>query len=172
MINSKDVEYVVVGRLLGPHGVRGEIKVHYLTEEKETLLSFPDWLLGPDGGPMQRYSLVSGRSSAKGLIVRLAGIDDRDAAQALSGTDVWIMRSQLPELDQDQFYWADLIGSKVVTEDGEELGEVQHLFETGANDVMSVNSQGEERLIPFTSEVVLQVDADARVVLVRLLPGM
>jgi 16S rRNA processing protein RimM len=172
MTNSNDMGYVAVGRLLGPHGVRGEIKVHYLTEQKETLLSFPNWLLGPEGGPMRGYTLVSGRSNAKGLIVRLGGIEDRDAAQALSGIDIWLLRSQLPELDQDQFYWADLIGSKVVTEDGEELGEVQHLFETGANDVMSVNYDGEERLIPFTSEVVLRVEADNKVVVVRLLPGM
>ena len=172
MTESEKPGWVIVGRLLGAHGVRGEIKVHALTEEKEQLLGFSSWSLGPEGGPFREVSLVSGRANAKGLIVRLFGVDDRDVAQALSGTEVWVSRSQLPELDEDQFYWNDLMGCQVETEEGEVLGEVQHLFETGANDVMSVALFGEERLIPFTSEIVLTVDTTAKRITVRLLEGM
>jgi 16S rRNA processing protein RimM len=172
MTESESLGWVAVGRLLGAHGVRGELKVHSITEEKGRLLDFPEWSLGPEGGPYQKYSLISGRANTKGLVVRLDGVDDRDAAQALSGTEIWVLRSQLPELDEDQFYWTDLVGLLVVTEDGEELGLVQHLFATGANDVMVVNSSEEERLIPFISEVVLSVDTTAKRVTVRLMSGM
>ncbi len=172
MTDSEHIDLLNVGRLLGSHGVRGEIKVNSLTEQKEDLLDFPNWVLGPEGGPYKNYTLVSGRSNAKGLIVRLGGVDNREVAQALSGTDIWIPRSQLPELDDDRYYWNDLIGMTVVTEDGEELGKIQHLFETGANDVISVDFQGEERLIPYTEEVVLSVDVATKLVVVRLLPGM
>ncbi|MBF0380043.1 MAG: ribosome maturation factor RimM [Magnetococcales bacterium] len=172
MTESENIDLLVVGRLVGSHGVRGELKVNSFTEQKEDLLNFPDWILGLKGGPYKSYTLVSGRGNAKGLIVRLSGVDDRETAQALSGNDIWVPRSQLPDLDDDQYYWNDLIGMMVVSEDGEELGRLQHLFETGANDVMSVDSQGEERLIPFTQEIVLNVDVANKVVMVRLLPGM
>jgi 16S rRNA processing protein RimM len=172
MTESESLGWVAVGRLLGAHGIRGELKVHSLTEQKRQLLDFPSWFLGFDGGPFREYSLLSGRANAKGLIVRLRGVDDRDAAQALSGTEIWVSRSQLPALDADQFYWTDLIDCQVVSEDGEVLGTVQHLFATGANDVLSVLSLGEERLIPFIPEVVLAVDAVARRIVVRLMPGM
>jgi 16S rRNA processing protein RimM len=172
MTESEHIDLLNVGRLLGSHGVRGEIKVNSLTEQKENLLDFPNWVLGPEGGPYKSYTLVSGRSNAKGLIVRLGGVEDREAAQAMSGTDIWVSRSQLPQLDDDHYYWNDLIGLMVVTESGEEIGKIQHLFETGANDVISVDYQGEERLIPFTEEVVLSVDVTTKLVVVRLLPGM
>ncbi|MBF0195297.1 MAG: ribosome maturation factor RimM [Magnetococcales bacterium] len=172
MTESEHIDLIFVGRLLGSHGVRGEIKVNSLTEQKEDLLDYPNWVLGAEGGPYKNCTLVSGRSNAKGLIVRLAGVDDREAAQALSGTDIWIPRSQLQELDEGQYYWNDLIGMMVVTESDEELGKIQYLFETGANDVISIDFQGEERLIPYTDEVVLSVDVASKIVVVRLLPGM
>ncbi|MBF0444608.1 MAG: ribosome maturation factor RimM [Magnetococcales bacterium] len=172
MTESEHKDLLFVGRLLGSHGVKGEIKVNSLTEQKEDLLDFPNWVLGPEGGPYKNYTLVSGRSNSKGLIVLLGGVDNREAAQAMSGTDIWVPRSQLPQLDDDLYYWNDLIGLMVVTQDGEELGKIQHLFETGANDVMSIDFQGEERLVPFTQEVVLKVDVAAKLVVVRLLPGM
>ncbi|MBF0455454.1 MAG: 16S rRNA processing protein RimM [Magnetococcales bacterium] len=165
-------DWVGVGRLLGAHGVRGELKVHAFTEDKEQLLDHSSWWLGPDGGPYREVGVVSGRANAKGLIVRLADVNDREMAQALSGTEIWMARSQLPEPEEDQFYWSDLEGCRMVTEAGEDVGEVLHLFETGANDVMVVDSSGEERLIPFISEVVLHVDTEAKRVVVRLMPGM
>ncbi len=172
MAESKSANWVVVGRLVAAHGVRGELKVQSHTEEMERLLDFPQWSLGEEAGSLRQLSLISGRATAKGLIVRLAGIDDRDAAQSLAGLDIWVPRSELPKLEEGQYYWADLEGMTVITEDGEELGEVSHLFATGANDVMSVQLQGAERLLPFIPDVVLRVDTDAKRIVVRLMPGM
>jgi 16S rRNA processing protein RimM len=92
--------------------------------------------------------------------VRLGGYDDRDAAAGLIGTDIGIPRDQLPEAGKDQFYWSDLEGLRVLHRDGTELGKLDHMLETGANDVMVVKGET-ERLIPFVmNEVVLGVDLE------------
>ncbi len=84
MTESESMDLISLGRLLGAHGVRGEMKVHTLTEIRSQLLDLSTWLLGPEGGPYREVVLESGRENAKGLIVRLQGVDDRDGAQALS----------------------------------------------------------------------------------------
>lgn len=172
MRGPDEKKWMVVGRLLGAHGVRGEIKVHVLMEQKASLLDYPTWFLGAEGETSRRCALLSGRANAKGLVVQLEGVRRREEAQALSGTLVWMLRALLPEPEEDHYYWADMIGAQVVTEAGDVLGRVSHLFETGANDVLSVETEGEERLIPFTSEVVRKVDTETGVIVVRLLPGM
>ncbi|MBF0446822.1 MAG: ribosome maturation factor RimM [Magnetococcales bacterium] len=172
MTDSKTAEWVVVGRLLGAHGVRGALKVHALTEEKGGILSFPTWWLGAEVGTFRCHTLLSGQVNSKGVVATLEGVINRDQAQNLSGVEIWVPRSQLPEPDEDQYYWNDLLGVQVETEEGEVLGIVDHLFETGANDVISVLLDGEERLIPFVSEVVLTVDLEAGRLVVRLMPGM
>ncbi len=147
----------VLGRIGGAHGVRGWLKVRPFTEAPTTLLRFPRWLLGRDGR-WREFSLAEGRSQGSALIVRLEGVADRDAAQALRGCEVAVWRAELPALGEDEYYWSDLEGLAVVTVQGEELGVVDRLFATGANDVMVVRG-GRERLIPFVlGEVVLRVD--------------
>ena len=102
-----------------------------------------------------------GHEHGDGLLVRLEGIADRDAAAALRGSEVSLWRSQLPALEEGEYYWSDLEGLGVVTMDGAFLGVVERLFETGANDVMVVRGE-RERLIPFVmDEVVRRIDLAA-----------
>jgi 16S rRNA processing protein RimM len=102
-----------------------------------------------------------GRAQGKGVVARLDGVDDRDAATALVGTEIWVPRDALPKPRQGEYYWADLEGLAVRTVDGVDLGRVSHLFATGANDVMVVQG-GRERLIPFVpGRQVVKVDLDA-----------
>lgn len=111
----------------------------------------------------------------EGLVARLDGIDDRDRAVDLVGNEVAIQMSQLPPVAQDEFYWAQLEGLRVVNLEGEELGCVSHLFETGANDVLVVRHGRDdetdagrtgERLIPYVKGVVRSVDLDGGVITV------
>ena len=114
-------------------------------------------LLGRDG-KWQSAKVAEGQLHGKSVIARLEGIDDRDQAATLIGTEIAVPRDALPEPEDGQFYWSDLIGMTVVHRDGTELGRIDDMLETGANDVMIVRGD-QERLIPFIKdEVVLSVE--------------
>jgi 16S rRNA processing protein RimM len=148
---------VVLGRISGLFGVRGWVKVYSYTEPREAVLDYGRWLLsGKDG--WHEVAVAEGQRHGKAIIARIDGCVDRDQAAELVGTEIAVPREMLPEPPQDQFYWSDLEGLRVVGRDGAELGKVAYLLETGANDVMVVQGE-QERLIPFVmGEVVLGVD--------------
>ena len=148
---------VVLGRIAGLFGVRGWVKVYSYTEPREAVLNYSRWLLsGKDG--WQEATVAEGQRHGKGVIARIAGIDERDAAAALIGADIGVPREELPDVGPGRYYWSDLEGLRVVRRDGTELGRVAYLLETGANDVMVVRGE-REVLIPFVMEtVVLGVD--------------
>jgi 16S rRNA processing protein RimM len=154
---------VILGRVVGLFGVRGWVKVHSYTEPREALLEYRGWLLGRDGD-WQQVDVAEGRQHGKGIVVRLQGIEDRDAAAELLGSDIGVDRDALPEAEDGRYYWADLEGLTVVHRDGTELGKVAYLMATGANDVLVVDGPV-ERLIPFVPEtVILDVDLAAGVI--------
>ena len=148
---------VVLGRISGLFGVKGWVKVYSYTEPREAVLNYSRWLLSGKSG-WREAAVAEGQRHGKTVIARLDGYVDRDQAAALIGTEIGIPRDELPETEENQFYWSDLEGLRVVHRDGTELGKVAYLLETGANDVMVVNGE-QERLIPFVMEqVVLGVD--------------
>lgn len=158
---EKAPRMVVVGEVSGVFGVRGWIRVWSYTEPRENILSLTPWYLG-DAGSWTPHRLREGKSHAKGVVAHLAGCDDRDQAMALMGWKIAVRRDQLPPPAPDEFYWADLEGLRVVNLEDRDLGEVDHLFSTGANDVLVV--QGDrERLIPFVwDEVIKEVAFEER----------
>ena len=148
---------VILGRISGLFGVRGWVKVYSYTEPREAVLNYDRWLLIRKDG-WQEARVAEGQRHGKTVIVRIEGYDDRDQAAGLVGTEIGVPRVELPETGSDQFYWSDLEGLRVVHRDGTELGKVEYLLETGANDVMVVKGET-ERLIPFVMDkVVLDVD--------------
>lgn len=145
---------VVLGRVSGLFGVQGWVKVFSHTEPRENIATYRNWHLQCHG-EWQTARVEQGRRHGKGVVVKLAGIEDRDQAAALIGCDIAIERDQLPPLPPGEYYWTDLEGLRVVTLEGTELGRVSHLFATGANDVLVV--QGErERMLPFVRPDVIQ----------------
>ncbi|MBF0371542.1 MAG: 16S rRNA processing protein RimM [Magnetococcales bacterium] len=172
--NSAEKErWLAIGRLEGAFGVRGEIRIRPLTDVPEAILNCPPCCLGRHETKLQESEILSARPHSRGFLVQMKGVDNREAARALSGTFLWIKRSDLPDPGTDSDYWDDLIGCRVQTESGEEIGSVHHLLETGANDVLVVRSPGKpEKLIPYTQEVVQEVDTENKRLTVRLLPGM
>lgn len=163
MINAtqKPDEWVAVGKIAGVYGVRGWVKLYSYTDPRDALLDYQPWFLGAEH---QETKLVDSRAQGKGLVGQLAGLDDRDAALALVNTEIFIRRQQLPENREGSYYWTDLIGLQVENLQGVDFGKVDHLMETGSNDVLVV--QGDrQRLVPFIlDQVIQQVDLSAGVI--------
>jgi 16S rRNA processing protein RimM len=153
---------VTVGKIGAPYGVRGWLKVHSFTDPANGILDYKNWSLA-QAGKCSETELVEGKVHGKGLVVRLRGIDDRDRAALLTGAEIQISRSSLPDLDEG-YYWMDLIGMEVVDREGTSFGKVASMMETGANDVMVIKGE-RERLVPWImDEVVLVVDrAEGRI---------
>lgn len=127
------------------------------TEPREAVLQYKGLLLGRDGR-WQSIKVVEGQRHGKSVILHLEGVDDREQAAALIGTEIGANRSELPVPDAGHYYWSDLIGLTVIHRDGIELGTIKEMLETGAHDVMVI--EGEQgRLIPFVNEeIVINVD--------------
>jgi 16S rRNA processing protein RimM len=146
-----------MGRVLAPYGVRGWLKVRPETEQPESLLSYRTWRLAAESG-WRDYRLAEGRVHGGSILVaRLEGVVDRDQAARLQNMPIAVPRSALPPAPEGEYYWADLIGLAVVNREGVELGVVDEMFATGANDVLVVRGD-RERLIPFIESVVVEVD--------------
>ncbi|MBI2312768.1 MAG: ribosome maturation factor RimM [Betaproteobacteria bacterium] len=146
---------IVMGHLGAPFGVQGWIRVQPYTENPESLATYPVWWVGEDGR-WQEVAVAETARHGKGLVVRFRAVTDREQAAELTGFRVAVPRDRLPEV-RGEFYWADLIGLKVVNLQGVDLGVVRGLIATGANDVLEV--QGERgRLIPFIGQAIVEVD--------------
>ena len=154
---------LVLGRIAGLFGVRGWVKVFSYTDPREAVLDYKGLLLGRNG-EWQSAEVVEGQRHGKSVIAHFAGIDDRDQAEALVGAEIGVNREALPDPQDGQHYWADLIGMKVVHLDGTVLGTIESMLETGAHDVMVLTGD-QERLIPFVKDkIVLGVDLAKRLV--------
>ena len=158
-------QMIVMGRISGLFGVKGWVKVYSYAEPREGILDYSPWFLKRKGG-WEALELLSGHRQGKGVVAHLQGYDDRDQAVELMGCEIAVPREQLPELTENEYYWNDLQGLRVVNLEGVELGKISHLFETGANDVVVVKGD-RERLIPYTwGEVVRSVDLAAGLMVV------
>lgn len=150
---------ILLGRVIGALGVKGELKLESWTSPRDALFRYKPWIL-VHRGEETGISGAKGKLNPNGSITaRLPGIDSRDAAEALVGAEIWILRSQLPPAKPGEFYWVDLEGLKVATVEGVPLGSVSHLFNNGANDVLVVAGD-RERYLPYTPDVVREVDPE------------
>lgn len=156
---------ITLGKVSGVFGVKGWVKVFSHTERREAILEYNPWFV-QIGGKWKACKLVNGQVQGKGIVAQLDGVADRDAAEKLVGCAIAVPREQLRRLGQDEYYWTDLMGMEVITSGGLSLGKVDHLFETGANDVLVV--QGErERLLPWViGDVIKSVSLDEKRIVV------
>ncbi len=152
---------VLLGRIVGVHGVRGEVKIESYTEPRLAIFDYSPWLVETAPNEIEKIGDVQGRVQGKGVVASL-GFGDRDAAAKLIGARIFVSRSALPEL-QNEFYQEDLAGLEVVNLAGVSLGKVSHLFDTGANLVLVAKGGSErEHLIPYVPDVYVKaVDLDA-----------
>lgn len=160
---------LVIGRLLAPHGVRGWIKFRSFTEDPSACFDFSPWTIraaGPPSLPPREIEVLECREQGELFLLRLAGIDDRDQAQRLSGTDVSVPANSLPELDDSEYYWRELIGMAVRNNTGSSLGLVADVMDNGAHDILVVRASDRERLIPFLAPYLLSVERSTREIVV------
>lgn len=155
---------IVLGRIVAPYGIRGWLKVKPFGDDPDAWRTMQQWWLAAqaEGDAWQPYSVETFRHHGGSWIVKLVGVDDRGGAEKLDGWYVGAPREALPETVQDEYYWTDLVGLAVMNEQGELLGKVDSLVETGAHQVLLVksseNGEPKERLLPFVSHVVKEVD--------------
>lgn len=161
--------FLDVARVLRPWGIRGDLKVELLASDAESLAHARQVYLG---APRRPFKVESVRSHSGSILLKLAGCDTPEAAEAFRGLAVSIARADALPLRPNQYYHHQIIGLSVVTLDGEALGQVTEIVETGANDVYVVNGARGEILLPARAEVVRQIDLDAGQMLVALLPGL
>ncbi len=158
-------QQISVGKISGVFGIKGWVKVFSFTDPRENILTYSPWLL-KKGDESKILNVIDGQLQGKTIVAQLDGINDRDQAASLMGWDVFIRQDQLPKTGKNEYYWSELIGLKVETIDGIQLGVVDSLLETGANDVIIV--QGErERVIPFLQgQTITKIDLDAGIIIV------
>ena len=162
---------IVLGRITAPYGVHGWLRLHPFGDDPQRWREIKRWWLGADSEEFSGWSahaLQTMRLHGKSWIVKLSGVDDRNAAEALVGHYVGAPRSALPQPEPDEYYWADLVGLEVLNEGGESLGRVAEMVEAGAHAVMVVRhgegEAAEERLLPFVGAVVKDVDVPGGVI--------
>lgn len=161
MTNENSGRRILLGRVVGAFGVRGEIKLESWTEPRSAIFKYQPWILRAPNGVDTELTGARGRDTGKHLVATFPGIDDRNVVEEMLGTEISVPRSALPPPRPDEFYWVDLEGMDVVTVDGVALGTVSHLFSTGSNDVLVVRGD-RERMIPWVRpEYVCTVDFDA-----------
>lgn len=151
---------VLLGRIRGAHGIRGDVLVHSFTEEPEAIGDYGE-LTDCDGGRALRLKVQ--RVTPKGIIARVTGVSDRTAADALKGAELWIEREQLPDAEPGEFYYEDLTGLKALDRDGAPFGEVVGVANYGAGDLLEIRLDGARRteLVPFSEAYVPEVDIAA-----------
>lgn len=158
---AADEKKILVGKIVGLSGLRGEFKLESYTEPRTQIFRYQPWLLKSASGESEVRG-GRGRAQGKGIVATLPEITDREQAARLIGIEIWVRRSALPRSERGEYYWADLEGLEVVTVEGAALGKVSHLIATGANDVLVVRDGEKERLIPFVlDDYVKSVDFDS-----------
>jgi 16S rRNA processing protein RimM len=151
----------------GAFGIRGEAKLESWTEPRAAIFNYQPWILRDVHGNERELRGVRGKQTGKYTVASFPDVTDRDAIEAMRGTEIYVPRSALPPPSEGEYYWVDLEGLRVVTVDGVSLGEVSHLFATGANDVLVARDDERERMIPFvTPQYVTSVDFQNGVVTV------
>lgn len=155
-------EFIPVGKISGVFGVKGWVKVFSFTDPRDNILEYKPLYVHRHGNWIP-IEVNGGQLQGKAVVMSLGKVTDRNQAMTLIGSELAIKRSQLLETEEDEYYWADLVGLTVINTENEVLGVVDHLLETGANDVLVVNGADADTqyLIPFVLErTVLQVDLE------------
>lgn len=163
---SDNERRILLGRIVGAFGIRGQIKIESWTEPRDAIFRYQPWILVDAAGRERQLEGARGKESGKHLVATFPDVTDRDVVEAMRGTDIYVPRSALPPPKPGEFYWVDLEGFRVVNVEGVDFGTVSHLFSTGANDVLSIRGD-RDRMVPFVEpDFVKSVDFEAGLITV------
>lgn len=169
--NRSEPRFLAIGQITKPHGVRGEVSVFVLTDFVERFDTMETVCVG-DEAAVTLYTLESVRWHNDRVLIHFAGVSDRTAAEKLRGLYLQVPLEEAIPLESDVYYQHQLIGLRVITDEGAMLGTLTEILETGANDVYVVKGEHKEVLLPATKEVILTVDLAARQMVVHLIAGL
>ena len=162
-------ELIPVGKIIGTHGIKGQMKLHSYSGNAESLAAAGSVSLKSPAGTLREFTVTSFKENSGKFIIGLRDFDDINLVQPLLGNEVCLKRAQLPVLEEDEYYWSDLIGLRVFTDDGVLLGTITDIFETGSSDIYVVQGEVREYLIPAIADVIKAVDlAGGRIVITPL----
>jgi 16S rRNA processing protein RimM len=157
----QEEQYIVVGKLGSTYGIKGWIKVNSFTEQPLDILDFNPWYLEDSTG-WTKINLEGQRPHGKTIVIKLAGFDTPEKVRLLTGKKIAVERSQLPALQQGDYYWEDLEGLSVIDQQGRCLGTVSYLMATGSNDVLIIKGEKEHAIPYLPGTVVLEVNLEKR----------
>jgi len=150
---------LLIGRVIGPHGVRGLLKIESYAHSEETLLTAGRIYLKQSSGKISEYEIVSAVPHRGGALIRVEGLDSREQAEAYCGAEILIRKATVSR-DDDEYFWHELIGLRVYLETGRYLGTLEEIVSTAANDIYVVREGKEEFLIPAIHDVVKTIDLE------------
>lgn len=159
-----------IATLKKPYGIQGWLWVFSQTDKRADIFQISPWWLKTATG-FKPLTVKQWRTQGQGLVACFDEIADRNLAETMNGATIWATKDSFPELGEDEYYWSDLVGLTVCNEQGENLGKIKEMFETGAHEIISVvptadSIDGEPRLIPWHRDVVLSVDLSTKTMLV------
>lgn len=167
---NPEEQFVVVGQIGRPHGIDGSMRINSYTQPAENILDYKPWFIRKkDTQHWEDLQYEKVEYHAKGLVIFLKGINDRNIAAHYTLADIGVSRDKLPCLPDNEYYWSDLEGLSVQTQTGDLLGTVDHLFETGSNDVLVIKGgvDKKEHLIPFLKgNTILNIDLLNKIIVV------
>ncbi|UCD71241.1 MAG: 16S rRNA processing protein RimM [Syntrophobacterales bacterium] len=165
-------QYIIIGRVSGLHGIKGKLRIHYYNERRSDFLSYRKVYLEDRDGHFQPHEIQEARIHRKFISARLKGCEGIADAEKFIGASVLVKRKNLPPLEEGEYYWFEIIGMDVVTDDGRSLGRVKTILPTGGNDVYIVRGNGREWLIPAIEEVIVRVDRDKGQMVIHPIEGL
>ena len=162
---------LLIGRVLGPHGVGGLLKIESYARSEKTLVTAGKVYLRRSPGGISEYKLLSALPHKKGSLIRLEGLTSRDQAEAYRGAEIFI-RKDAVRRDKDEYFWHELIGLRVYLATGRYLGTVEEVLPTAGNDIYVVREGKEEYLIPAVHEVVQRIDLEGGHMILSEMEGL
>ena len=165
MRSEQDSPWVIVGRFGRPHGIKGFATVISFTEPRDNIVHYANWY-GYIDYEWQLIKRLATEITHKSILTQIEGYQDRETVARLTNVDIAIPRTQLPALPKDEYYWHELVGMSVVTEQKVDLGSVVEVMSTGSNDVLVVVGD-KRRLIPYLlGSSVIDIDPNKRIITV------
>ncbi len=163
---------MLIGKIVGTHGVKGTCKILSYAESLDVFEPGTALLVRRSDGNENSYEIIRVKPHSRGALLTLKNVANREQANALVGTELYIGRARLPELDNGAYYWFDLIGMNVYTTEDRYIGRLDSIIETGANDVYVVKKDDREILIPALKSVVRVIDTEQKMMQVELPDGL
>jgi 16S rRNA processing protein RimM len=161
-----------IGRVVKLHGVRGKIKIDYFSGDADQFHLYPEVFIEDEMGRLHSHEVLEATPQPPRLILQLKDIETLEDAQPLVGKEIFIRKEFLPDLPEGEYYWFEIIGMEVETEEGRQMGKIREVLPTGANDVYVIEGKRREILLPAIEGVIQGIDRKRKVMKVAWMEGL